>query len=215
MRVCAHPDCGKVLYAKNVTGFCVPHGNYAYVRNRRDVMPEGFVEAAPTTSIRQLSKIFGASVEVCTRWRKELGLTSNHYQLWTLDEGFLRANYGKMPVADIAAHLNRTIASVKTRAKKLGLQGRNKPAFQPQYGFMRDRKPNVSGRVQSSADMAAAFIRAHDRTAIYRTDPEGQPNPKGDHWKYGYGSLVLTEGELLAKAERKGWSADEWKKLAA
>ena len=206
--------CGTPIDYRTVSGLCKEH--FEGSGGRSLPIPEGFAAFAEHKGWREICPVYGISRATLTIWRRETAIAQGARFAWSNDDdGYLRANYRALPVGDIAAKLNRTIASVKTRAKKLGLQGRSKPAFQPQYGFMRDRKPNVSGRVQSSADMAAAFIRAHDRTAIYRTNQDGAPNPKGDHWKYGYGSLVLTEGELLAKAERKGWQPDEWKKLAA
>src|SRR3546814_15613037 len=62
--------------------------------------------------------------------------------------------------------------------------------------------------------MAADYIRSHDRTPVYRCDREGKPNPKAKFWKSGYGSLVLTEDALIAKAERQGWKSDAWQAIA-
>lgn len=176
-------------------------------------IPADFAEYSRDKSWRELCPHFGISRSTLTIWRRETAIAQGRRVAWSDDDdACLKQSYGVVTAGDLAARLGRSINAVKSRARVLGLQ---RPTFRPQFGFTRDRKPNVSGRVQSYADMAAAFIRAHDRTAVYRTTQEGAPDPKGGHWKYGFGSLVLTEAELIAKAERKGWSADEWKQLAA
>lgn len=120
--ICKHPDCGKVLAPRNITGFCKPHSNAAYVRNRRDDIVPGFAEACREgLSIRQLVKKFGVSGSVAARWRNQIGVEPRLYKAWGDDDAFLRANYGTMPTADIAKHLDRTVQSIKSRVKRLGL----------------------------------------------------------------------------------------------
>lgn len=176
-------------------------------------IPADFISFAENKGWRAIAARYGVSRETITKWRREAALSKGARPGWSAEEdAYLTAHYRTAAMPDIAEHLGRSVNAVKSRARALGIQV---STFRQHFGFTRDRKPNVSGRVQSSADMAAGFIRAHDRAAVYRTNQDGAPNPKGDHWKYGYGSLVLTEDELIAKAERKGWRADEWKRLAA
>src|SRR3546814_3837843 len=94
--------------------------------------------------------------------------------------------YSGSSLNDIAAVLGRSVSSVKSKAVSLGLR-RSTGQFAP------DRAPQIRGRVQGQADMAADYIRSHDRTPVYRCDREGKPNPKAKFWKYGYGSLVRSE----------------------
>jgi hypothetical protein len=207
-------ECDKPIDYRTVSGFCNEHRERA--GSRTYPVPGDFVEYARHRSAKEICRRYGVSDPVVARWRREAYGASGVRVLWSAeDDAYLRQHYGTSRTADIAVALDRTLLSVRKRVKTLGLRVTRAPAFKQHFSFTRDRKPNVSGRVQSSADMAASHIRAHDRTAVYRCDRDGHPDPKGDHWKYGYGSVVLTEDDLFTKAERKGWQADEWKKLAA
>ena len=168
--------------------------------------PAGYDPAVP---LKQTAARYGVSVATAHKWRKKAGyrtpLPEGH---WTdADIHRLRTMYSGSSLNDIAAVLGRSVSSIKSKAQSLGLR-RATGHFAP------DRAPQIRGRVQGQADMAADFIRSHDRTPVYRCDREGKPNPKAKFWKYGYGSLVLTEDALIAKAERKGWQADSWREIA-
>lgn len=133
---------------------------------------------------------------------------------WTDAEiALLRERWKNSSAEQIAGLIHRGIPAVKTKALKLGLR---KPRTGG-WGYTSE----MSGRrfdgekAQDLADRAADFVRRHDRTQIYRCDADGQQSLKGQHFKYGFGSLVLTEAELIAKAERKGWRPDAWRELAA
>lgn len=163
----------------------------------------------PDMPLKQAARRYGVSVPAVARWRKKLGYKSPPQEgHWTdADIHRLRTMFSSHSYTDIAAVLGRTVSSVKSKAISLGLR-KSTGHFAP------DRAPQIRGRVQGQADMAADFIRSHDRTPVYRCDRDGNPNPKAKFWKYGYGSLVLTEDALLAKAERKGWRADSWREIA-
>ncbi|SUP80497.1 hypothetical protein [Yersinia pseudotuberculosis] len=46
----------------------------------------------------------------------------NHRTAWAVSElTFVEAHYGKIPVAEIAAHLGRTVTAIRLAAKELGL----------------------------------------------------------------------------------------------
>lgn len=180
-------------------------------------VPSDFVEYGRRRSLRECAAHYRVSQETVQRWRKVLSIEVGRRTLWSADEdAYLRAHYGRSRTADIAAELNRSMQATQNRAKHIGLKRPkliNRPVANGRA--MMERTPQVYGRVQGTADLAASHVRAHDRTPVYRCDATGKANPKGNFWKYGYGSLVLTETELLTKAERKGWSADSWKRLAA
>lgn len=206
-------QCDAPIDYRTVSGLCQEH--YDATGSRAMPIPDGFAAFAEHKGWREICAQYGISRSTLTIWRRETALAHGKRVSWSDDDiAYLRSSYRAVPTSEIAARLGRTEQSVKTRAKKLGLQ-EPVAAFRQNYGFLRDRKPNVSGRVQSTADTAATFIRGFDRTPVYRCDSDGTANPKGDHWKYGHGRMVLTEDELFAKAERKGWSRDEWKRLAA
>lgn len=192
MTVCSHPDCGKVLGSRNLSGLCHTHSRVTNTCNRRDDIPEGFAEVAATMSIRALSRQFKASVEVCTRWRKSLGLASAHYQTWEADDAFLRANYGVMPANLIAASLNRSLNSVKTRAKKLGLQSARKGVFVR-------RETHV--KMMAGHEGEAAYLQRFG--AIFRCHRDGTPSNIGACWYWAGKVLSHDEMERAARNHRE------------
>lgn len=182
-------------------------------------MPDDFIDRARGRSERQLADLYGVCRNVITRWRREAGETINRRPPWIRsDDEYLRANYSRLSIPELAAKLNRSEGSVKRRAVTLGIttgRPRGWNLNTAERTFNSSARRLVDMRPSSQADMAADYIRSHDRTPVYRCTKEGTPNPKASYWKYGHGSVVLTEAELIAKAERKGWSADGWKRLVA
>lgn len=209
MKTCT--QCGVKIDPKSVTGLC--HDHWLAAGGAKIPIPDDFATYAIDKGWRDLAARYKVSRSTITIWRREVAIQQGRRVAWNDDDdAYIRAHYRSASLASMAEHLGRSPAAVKSRARLIGLQLNRKP---PQLWRMADRQPSVAGRVKGRADMAADHIRAHDRTPVYRCNPDGQPNPKGSHWKYGHGSLVLTEAELFAKAERKGWSAGEWQRLAA
>lgn len=166
----------------------------------------------PSIPLTAAMKIYGVSRGTLSKWRKELGYrgVGGSTDPWTPEEDQqLKANFNTLAWPQLADLIGRSVSAVKSRSILLGLR---KAATK----FQRDTRAKFEGmRAKGHADLAAEYVRCHDRVAIFRCDADGRPRPKGDHWKYGFGSLVLTEDELMAKAERKGWRPDAWKELRA
>ena len=68
-------------------------------------------------------------------------------------------------------------------------------------------------RAKDTADRAADYLASYDRTPVFRIDDKGKPSPKGNMWRYG--TTRLTADEMFAKATRKGFDPDAWRRLAA
>ncbi|ALJ12618.1 hypothetical protein ATM17_12785 [Sphingopyxis macrogoltabida] len=157
----------------------------------------------PALTMKQSAKIHGVSPTAIFKWRKKLGYVARD-DLWTDDDiRRLKSLYSGSSLNDIAAALGRSVSAVKSKAVSLGLR-RATGQFAP------DRAPKISGRVQGVADMAAQHLRRDAPT--FRCDANGKANPKGKFWRFG--NITLTEDDMLAKAERKGWSADAWREIA-
>lgn len=165
----------------------------------------------PSIPLRAAAMRYGVSRATLGRWRRELGYTgkAGAQDPWTsVEDQQLKANFNTLSYPQLADLIGRTASAVKSRAIALGLR---KAATQ----WQRDTRAKFDGiRAKGTADLAADHVRCHDRVAIFRCDENGLPNPKGAFWKYGYGSLVLSDNEMIAKAERKGWKADAWRELA-
>lgn len=184
-----------------------PHGCYK-------PMPSDFPKYALET-IAQLCQRYGVSKTKVADWRREIGI-ANLKTKWTPERlQIVRDNWGVRSTTQIADMIGCDRKALVRQANRMGLKATPKAPARTGWHFDLGPRQFDGRKAKGIADEAADFIRDHDRTCVYRVDREGKPNPKANFWKYGFGSLVLTEAELIAKAERKGWDRDAWKKLAA
>jgi hypothetical protein len=157
----------------------------------------------PALPLKQSAQRHGVSPSAIFKWRKKVGYAPPRDDLWTHDDiRRLKSLYSGSSLNDIAATLGRTVSAVKAKAVALGLR-RATGQFAP------DRAPQISGRTQGVADMAAQHLRRD--APVFRCDADGAANPKGKCWRYG--NILLSEAEMMAKAERKGWNADGWREV--
>lgn len=130
---------------------------------------------------------------------------------WTDEEkARLRQLSETMTWQQIGEEMGRGREPVMAMAKRLGIRRHEASGKQADTStrFSRDSAPRyfmVSARSMGIQDLAADFIRAHDRTCVFRCKKNGEYAKDGKYWKYGRGSLVLTPQEMMDKAERKGW----------
>ncbi|MDQ2762682.1 MAG: hypothetical protein M3Y22_04085 [Pseudomonadota bacterium] len=66
-------------------------------------------------------------------------------------------------------------------------------------------------RDMSRAGMAADYLKRFG--PVFRCNERGNPEGRPTHWRRG--SFVLTDQEIIERAERNGWRHDAWKALAA
>lgn len=160
----------------------------------------------PSLPLRAMVERYHTSKTTAHRWRQEVGYSGpgGTVSAWTeRDVYLLRTNFNAMTYGQLCELLGRSAAAVKAKATSIGLK-------KAQGNFGRDSRPTFFGqRAQGVADMAAQHLRRD--APVFRADADGTANPKGKCWRYG--NAVLTEDELLAKAERKGWSADAWREI--
>lgn len=210
-RKCA--QCGVKIYYLNKTDFCHKHSNLSRVRQR----PEDYDPTKMTVKVA--ADHYGVGHMAVKRWRREMGLTRSrapgiNATPWSPeDEAKLIDLIGGHGIAHICKALGRKETSVRLKAKQLGHRIVN-PNPKRGGGSSAPRYFMDGVRHVTTADLAAAHIRAHDRTCVYRCNEKGLQDARGSLWKYGFGSLRLTEDELLMKAERKGWSRSEWEKVS-
>lgn len=163
-------------------------------------IPAGYDPAMP---LKQAAKRFGVTPGAAAKWRKASGYTTPEREdLWTdADIHRLKHLYSGTSLDDIAATLGRSVSSVKSKAVKLGLR-RATGHFAP------DRAPQIRGRVTGIADMAQQHLQRF--APCFRCDEDGAANPKGKFFRFG---VVLSEDEMMERAERKGWNPHAWKEL--
>jgi hypothetical protein len=110
----------------------------------------------------------------------------------------LREHYGRSE-STIKAWCRE--ANVKPRGAKPGPKSTNKPWASP------DRPC----RDWSQAGQAAEYLRRFG--PVYRCNDTGMPSQGGRFWNRG--GYILTDADLIARAERLGWDADAWRRVAA
>lgn len=64
----------------------------------------------------------------------------------------------------------------------------------------------------SLAGRAADYLRKWG--PVFRCDEQGHQTNAGTHWNRG-GRTILTDAELIERAERNGFDADAWRRIAA
>jgi hypothetical protein len=172
-----------------------------------------------THSLRSIGEHLGRSPEGIRGLAARMGLPAKgepRGALWTADDdAIIRAQYADTPTADLAALLGRSVPSVQSRAKLLGI-GKSAEFLTEQakqrgaqsiavrgcgWGASGAGSTLVGGGVVSDATLAADFLRKF--CPVTRCDAAGRFAHHGPHWRIG--QLVLTESEIIARAARKGW----------
>ncbi len=159
-------------------------------------MPDGFYGYARHRSLREISAHYKVSVETVMRWRRESALESGRRTAWTPDEdAYLIAHYATSRPGEIGERLNRTLTSVRSRAKKLGLQTPKSQA--ERRDVLRIVRPrDLQSKLMPGNYGEAAYLQAYG--PLYRCYSDGKPAPAGHYWYWA--GQVLTHDEMEAKA---------------
>lgn len=161
----------------------------------------------PAMPIRKAMTVHGVAKMTIIRWRKRTGVTpTGQPEEWSDAEMLaLRTNFHAMTYSQLCEILpGRSHLAIKTKANSIGLRKAS-----GNWGHNHGRKFEGQ-RSQGHADMAAQHLRRE--APVFRCNKDGTANPKGKCWRYG--NTVLTEEELIAKAERKGWDGQAWRNIA-
>lgn len=179
---------------------------------------------AATMSQRHIAREIGCSQDAVGRLCKRLGLANRKAGLNTITDAereFISANWQTMTDEEMGAHLGRTACSVENQRLKMHLKREPKrpPAKPTAPGacrMVRDQTRaarSIDHRPTDTAVKAADYLASFDRTPVFRIDENGKPSAKGKLWRYG--TARLTTDEMMAKAYRKGFDPDAWRRLAA
>jgi len=178
-------------------------------------IPDDFAERWHCSNQAALAAHYGRATATISLWVKRLGLVR------TADStaGFNRP----MPTDFIHVQNGLTIQELMLRytvgrdivRRWLSEAGIKRERFQQPLRLI---KPNAyqtapvdrPHRDASRAGMAAEFLRRFGPVA--RCDARGRFDPNGFHWRRG--STVLSAAEVIERAERNGWDADAWKRVA-
>lgn len=125
---------------------------------------------------------------------------------------YVRANWLYESDPRMADHLGVTAETVRKYRLDMGLK--REPVQVKTFATDQTRLTRQQdNRVKDTADRAADYLASYDRTPVFRIDDTGQPNAKGELWRYG--TTRLTTEQMMAKAYRKGFDPDAWRRLAA
>jgi hypothetical protein len=98
--------------------------------------------------------------------------------------------------------------------REAGLTGRPEPVKTVKPSRRRENAYLVApvdraSRDTSRAGDAAEYLRRYG--PVYRCDVKGRANPRADYWMRG--STVLTDNDIIERAERNGWKPDLWREI--
>lgn len=108
-----------------------------------------------------------------------------------------------------AKHFNASLSTVTRWRRECGMVLHERarraphpgPMFKARQGFLIIDRPQ---RDMSLAGQAADHLRQFG--SVYRCDANGKASPKGTHWRRN--NAVLTDAEIMARAERLGWKVE-------
>jgi transposase len=178
-------------------------------------LPADWHQVAPGRSIPHLAAHYGVGRSTIIRFRTETGVEgAPPHSPNSMADRFsdLAERAREMTLKQLAAHYGCQRGTVTKYLQARGLTARppvrvtfvpNAYATAPVDRHQRDM--TVAGRAVDEC------LRRFGR--VYRCDAQGKPSPAGTHWNRN--GFVLSDDEVIERAERLGWDANAWKRVAA
>lgn len=107
-----------------------------------------------------------------------------------------------------AKHFNASLSTVTRWRREAGMVLHERARRVRSGGLPKQRGLICSGLLQRDVTLpgqAADFLRQYG--SVHRCNENGKPDSKGKFWRRNFS--VLTDDELMGRAERLGWSAVE------
>jgi hypothetical protein len=182
---------------------------HSRVQHYRPV-PADFAAIAGSMKNDDLCRRYGVGKGYIARWRKQSGVPgmTGSYQPLAVPAGFANLAPTMTPYT-AARHFGRGVEVVKRWAEEAGVRLR-RPVSIVSRGTATPVRME-SHRDMSRAGQAAEFLQKFG--PVYRCDEQGRQLEDGFFWRRGL--AVLTDAEIIERAERNGWDADAWKRCAA
>lgn len=129
---------------------------------------------------------------------------------------------------ELAEHYGRSTSTINTWSKRLGLWHQRgahivreapealpvpkpaKPLRIVKRNAYQTAPVDRAFRDTSHAGQAADFLRRFG--AVYRCNERGGADANGSRWRRG--SAILTSADIIERAERLGWDANAWRRVA-
>lgn len=210
--------CGTTLGKHNKTGRCHPCAVLLFNAGRP--VPDGFTAIAATTRNADLMERYGASMEVVRRWRRLTGIPAQRkgrdpVNKRAVPDGFALVVQG-MSRSTLARHYCVSRETVDRWCALAGVAPKRwQPRTSPKKGLGADRAFNPANHAHrdgSRAGLAADYLRRLG--PVYRCGPDGRQCATGEFWNRG-GRTLLSDAELIERAQQLGWDPDAWRRLAA
>lgn len=187
-------------------------------QNRRE-MPPDFAQLAPTLTERGLRLHYAAGVNTVSRWLAEAKVaasssTAHHERAAKAVPADYRRVRASLCQRDAAEHYGVARGTARRWDRETGVDtGRAAlpPRVVPQsmvYGARRTaRKPTVPldrAHVDiTPVGRAVDYLRRYG--PVFRCSSTGRAVDAGDHWRRG--PAILTDADVIQRAERLGWAA--------
>lgn len=176
--------------------------------------PADFVDVAVKVHNPELAAHYGVSVATVSRWRRETGAATRPPSKGRGREAVpaeFADRFTGRSVTSVAKELGLSCDKVNRWFREAGMYiaPRTGTVITPQTNRTSSFKvtPVVRNtRDTSRVGMAADHLRR--LSGLHRCNERGGPDPKGSLWRRGH--AILTDADIIQRAERSGWQPDAW-----
>lgn len=181
--------------------------------NRKLPVPADFAARAAGVCTGDLCRHYEVSVSVIVRWRKETGVAGAErcpgrpFSAAPMPDGFALVA-PRLTVKQLRQRYGRGQSVIARWLVEAGVEARRPIARHAgNYPLTMNKRAH---RDESRAGQAAEYLRRFG--PVYRCRPTGSAATRGNYWNRG--GFVLTDAELIGRAERLGWNPDSWRLVA-
>lgn len=172
-------------------------------------MPDDFPARAATMTNAELGDHYGATLDMITRWKKGAGIAR---PLSSAPPANLAALASRMTLSELTERFSVSPKTIRRWCSICGVKPQREPARRttraPGTGWQGQPARVINATpITSRAEDAARFLQRFG--AVYRCGQTGRPAVNGDHWNRG--GHVLSDADVIARAERLGWNPDAWR----
>jgi hypothetical protein len=180
----------------------------------REAMPADFPQIAGKFTNRELMRRYGKGYNTIARWRRTCGIPGGGVGTPPLPRpADLAETAPSRSTRELGAMYGVSTETIRKWLAQIGVKARGRPqAAKPAPKPHLARPPGkfilpgvqtgpIPPRDGSLEGMAASYLQPYAPT--YRCDDLGRQSPSGKFWRVG--NAVLTPGEMMERAERKGF----------
>ncbi len=179
------------------------------------VIPDDFPARVAEMNYDQLRLHYKAGNQTVSRWMREAGLSrpkGNRAQTKRpVPTGF--AKLADLSSAELQERYNCSKEIIRRWRAEVGVvpvpHRKKTVTGNMALAELNARFSGQDNRPRGVAERAADVLRPY--APVYRCTDTGRADFTGKFWRYG--TVVVTDAELIERAERKGFQADAWRQL--